>query len=127
MLREYQDAIASHGVTQRARHGDERVARRRRTATTSSIRSSSSSASGPSCSAARRRRGSSSSARPSGSTEPAPYLVVDVGGGSTEFIVGTDEPDGLISVDVGCVRLTEQVDDSSLSDLDDCLHKIRLI
>ena len=44
-----------------------------------------------------------------GLAEPAPYLVVDVGGGSTEFIVGTDVPDGLISVDVGCVRLTEQI------------------
>jgi exopolyphosphatase/guanosine-5'-triphosphate,3'-diphosphate pyrophosphatase len=40
--------------------------------------------------------------------EPEPYLVVDVGGGSTEFIVGTTEPEGLISIDVGCVRLTEQ-------------------
>jgi exopolyphosphatase/guanosine-5'-triphosphate,3'-diphosphate pyrophosphatase len=44
-----------------------------------------------------------------GLSEPQPYLVVDVGGGSTEFIVGTDTPTGLISVDVGCVRLTEQV------------------
>jgi exopolyphosphatase/guanosine-5'-triphosphate,3'-diphosphate pyrophosphatase len=43
-----------------------------------------------------------------GLTEPAPYLVVDVGGGSTEFIVGAAQPDGLISIDVGCVRLTEQ-------------------
>ncbi len=43
-----------------------------------------------------------------GLTEPRPYLVVDVGGGSTEFIVGAGEPDGLISIDVGCVRLTEQ-------------------
>jgi exopolyphosphatase / guanosine-5'-triphosphate,3'-diphosphate pyrophosphatase len=43
-----------------------------------------------------------------GVSEPAPYLVLDVGGGSTELIVGTDEPEGLISVDVGCVRLTEQ-------------------
>ncbi len=40
--------------------------------------------------------------------EPAPFLVVDIGGGSTEFVVGGVEPDGLISVDVGCVRLTEQ-------------------
>jgi exopolyphosphatase/guanosine-5'-triphosphate,3'-diphosphate pyrophosphatase len=39
---------------------------------------------------------------------PAPYLVFDVGGGSTELIVGTSEPDGLLSVDIGCVRLTEQ-------------------
>jgi exopolyphosphatase / guanosine-5'-triphosphate,3'-diphosphate pyrophosphatase len=43
-----------------------------------------------------------------GRAEPEPYLVVDVGGGSTEFIAGTDEPEGLISIDVGCVRLTEQ-------------------
>jgi exopolyphosphatase/guanosine-5'-triphosphate,3'-diphosphate pyrophosphatase len=38
----------------------------------------------------------------------APYLVVDVGGGSTEFVVGTDKPEGSMSVDIGCVRLTEQ-------------------
>ena len=44
-----------------------------------------------------------------GLSEPEPYLVVDVGGGSTEFILGAGEPDGLISVDVGCVRLTEQI------------------
>jgi len=43
-----------------------------------------------------------------GLTEPGPFLVVDVGGGSTEFIVGTDEPEALTSIDVGCVRLTEQ-------------------
>jgi exopolyphosphatase/guanosine-5'-triphosphate,3'-diphosphate pyrophosphatase len=40
--------------------------------------------------------------------EPAPYLVVDIGGGSTEFVVGTREPEGLISIDTGSVRLTEQ-------------------
>jgi exopolyphosphatase/guanosine-5'-triphosphate,3'-diphosphate pyrophosphatase len=39
---------------------------------------------------------------------PAPFLVIDVGGGSTEFVLGTEKPEGLISVDVGCVRLTEQ-------------------
>ncbi len=37
-----------------------------------------------------------------------PILVIDIGGGSTEFIVGTDRPEGLISLDVGCVRMTEQ-------------------
>jgi exopolyphosphatase/guanosine-5'-triphosphate,3'-diphosphate pyrophosphatase len=40
--------------------------------------------------------------------EPAPYLVVDIGGGSTEFVVGTREPEGLVSIDTGSVRLTEQ-------------------
>jgi exopolyphosphatase/guanosine-5'-triphosphate,3'-diphosphate pyrophosphatase len=39
---------------------------------------------------------------------PAPYLVVDIGGGSTEFVLGTDAPVGLVSLDMGCVRVTEQ-------------------
>jgi exopolyphosphatase / guanosine-5'-triphosphate,3'-diphosphate pyrophosphatase len=37
-----------------------------------------------------------------------PYLVVDIGGGSTEFVVGRDESEGVMSVDVGSVRLTER-------------------
>jgi exopolyphosphatase / guanosine-5'-triphosphate,3'-diphosphate pyrophosphatase len=39
-----------------------------------------------------------------------PYLVVDIGGGSTEFVVGTRDltVQGAISVDVGCVRMTER-------------------
>lgn len=49
------------------------------------------------------------------SLDPAdgPFLVVDIGGGSTEFAVGPDggdrlAPTGVLSVDVGCVRLTER-------------------
>ncbi|HZN17662.1 MAG TPA: Ppx/GppA phosphatase family protein [Micromonosporaceae bacterium] len=51
-----------------------------------------------------------------------PYLVLDIGGGSTEFVVGTGGPDGsgagdvggaaavwgAVSVDIGCVRMTER-------------------
>jgi exopolyphosphatase/guanosine-5'-triphosphate,3'-diphosphate pyrophosphatase len=40
-----------------------------------------------------------------------PYLVVDIGGGSTEFVLGSGAPGealSAISVDVGCVRLTER-------------------
>jgi exopolyphosphatase/guanosine-5'-triphosphate,3'-diphosphate pyrophosphatase len=37
-----------------------------------------------------------------------PFLIVDIGGGSTEFILGTDHVEGVISVDIGCVRLTEK-------------------
>jgi exopolyphosphatase/guanosine-5'-triphosphate,3'-diphosphate pyrophosphatase len=37
-----------------------------------------------------------------------PFLVVDIGGGSTEFAVGRTEPEGVLSVDIGCVRLTEK-------------------
>jgi exopolyphosphatase / guanosine-5'-triphosphate,3'-diphosphate pyrophosphatase len=44
---------------------------------------------------------------------PPPYLVVDIGGGSTEFVAGAEGPDAAhpvaaLSVDVGCVRLTER-------------------
>ncbi|MEU0524332.1 Ppx/GppA phosphatase family protein [Streptomyces niveus] len=37
-----------------------------------------------------------------------PYLVVDIGGGSTEFVVGSDRVTAGRSVDIGCVRLTER-------------------
>ena len=38
----------------------------------------------------------------------APYLVVDIGGGSTEFVYGSTHVDFAKSVNVGCVRLTER-------------------
>jgi exopolyphosphatase/guanosine-5'-triphosphate,3'-diphosphate pyrophosphatase len=37
-----------------------------------------------------------------------PYLVVDIGGGSTEFVVGSEHAEAALSVDIGCVRLTER-------------------
>lgn len=37
-----------------------------------------------------------------------PYLVVDIGGGSTEFVRGTAGVEQTQSVDVGCVRMTER-------------------
>ena len=37
-----------------------------------------------------------------------PFLVVDIGGGSTEFAYGGDTFQKGISTDMGCVRLTEQ-------------------
>jgi exopolyphosphatase/guanosine-5'-triphosphate,3'-diphosphate pyrophosphatase len=40
--------------------------------------------------------------------DDGPFLVADIGGGSTEFAVGTTEPDGVLSTDIGCVRLTEK-------------------
>jgi exopolyphosphatase / guanosine-5'-triphosphate,3'-diphosphate pyrophosphatase len=39
---------------------------------------------------------------------PAPYLVVDIGGGSTEFVLGGRDVESARSVDIGCVRLTER-------------------
>lgn len=40
--------------------------------------------------------------------ERGPFLVVDIGGGSTELVLGLDQPEQLISIDVGCVRLSER-------------------
>jgi exopolyphosphatase/guanosine-5'-triphosphate,3'-diphosphate pyrophosphatase len=34
--------------------------------------------------------------------------VVDIGGGSTEFVIGGDGPTHRTSVDIGCVRMTER-------------------
>lgn len=39
---------------------------------------------------------------------PGPYLVVDLGGGSTELVRGTTHVESSRSVDVGCVRMTER-------------------
>lgn len=39
---------------------------------------------------------------------PGPYLVVDLGGGSTELVLGADAPLAAHSMDVGCVRMTER-------------------
>jgi exopolyphosphatase/guanosine-5'-triphosphate,3'-diphosphate pyrophosphatase len=52
-----------------------------------------------------------------GLDRPGPFLVLDIGGGSTEFVVGTPStvdsdgvglPDAATSVDIGCVRMTER-------------------
>jgi len=48
-------------------------------------------------------------ALPDAARFPSPYAVCDIGGGSTEFVVGDDS--GVIasrSVDIGCVRMTER-------------------
>ena len=38
----------------------------------------------------------------------APFLVVDIGGGSTEFVYGNSEVEFAKSVNIGCVRMTER-------------------
>ncbi|MBO2463858.1 Ppx/GppA phosphatase family protein [Actinomadura violacea] len=37
-----------------------------------------------------------------------PYLVVDIGGGSTEFVLGSSAVEAARSIDIGCVRMTER-------------------
>jgi exopolyphosphatase/guanosine-5'-triphosphate,3'-diphosphate pyrophosphatase len=56
--------------------------------------------------------GDAGDASSSGGTPP-PYLVVDIGGGSTEFVLGGDQPGAAdpvaaLSVNIGCVRMTER-------------------
>jgi exopolyphosphatase/guanosine-5'-triphosphate,3'-diphosphate pyrophosphatase len=43
-----------------------------------------------------------------GATPPAPVLVMDVGGGSTELILGAATPSAAYSMDIGSVRLHER-------------------
>ncbi|WP_415952563.1 exopolyphosphatase [Streptomyces sp. KLOTTS4A1] len=43
-----------------------------------------------------------------GGAHPQHCLVVDVGGGSTEFVLGGERVEAARSVDIGCVRLTER-------------------
>ncbi|MBW3615238.1 MAG: exopolyphosphatase [Actinobacteria bacterium] len=57
-----------------------------------------------------------------------PFLVVDIGGGSTEFVVGREEPSGIWSVDLGCVRVTERFlrgDPPDAGELADALSVVR--
>jgi exopolyphosphatase/guanosine-5'-triphosphate,3'-diphosphate pyrophosphatase len=39
---------------------------------------------------------------------PAPFLVLDIGGGSTEFVLGGERPSAALSTQMGSVRLTER-------------------
>jgi len=40
--------------------------------------------------------------------EDSPFLLIDIGGGSTEFVSGTTDAEHAISVDIGAVRITER-------------------
>jgi exopolyphosphatase / guanosine-5'-triphosphate,3'-diphosphate pyrophosphatase len=56
-----------------------------------------------------------------------PTLVVDIGGGSTEFAFGTREVDASISIDVGCVRMTEKYllhDPPRPEELSNCINVV---
>lgn len=62
--------------------------------------------------------------------EDGPFLVVDIGGGSTEFVLGTRGPEQLISVDMGCVRMTERhlrSDPPTEAEFEACFADVRRI
>jgi exopolyphosphatase/guanosine-5'-triphosphate,3'-diphosphate pyrophosphatase len=59
---------------------------------------------------------------------PDPFLVVDIGGGSTELVLGTTSPLAMLSMDVGCVRLTERHlhdDPPTPAQVDDAVADVR--
>jgi exopolyphosphatase / guanosine-5'-triphosphate,3'-diphosphate pyrophosphatase len=37
-----------------------------------------------------------------------PYLIFDIGGGSTEFVTGSEAVEHAVSMNIGCVRMTER-------------------
>ena len=62
------------------------------------------------------------------SPQAGPFLVIDVGGGSTELALGTTEPEALVSLQLGCVRMTERhlkADPPTPAELDACLADVR--
>lgn len=62
--------------------------------------------------------------------EAGPYLVVDIGGGSTEFVLGSTAPEQLISVDMGCVRMTERhlkSDPPTQAELEACMADVQSV
>lgn len=60
--------------------------------------------------------------------DPVRTLVVDIGGGSTELVIGTgDRIEWSVSLDVGSVRLTERFlpsDPVSVSEITDCMNHL---
>ena len=60
----------------------------------------------------------------------SPFLVLDIGGGSTEFVLGTDDPTASISTQMGSVRLTERFvahDPPLAEELDAIRHHVERI
>ena len=94
----------------RARRRHERVPRRHERARVPRASPSARSAFRSTSSAATRRHGSRSSAsRTSCRRHRCPRLVIDIGGGSTEFIIGRGlEPERLESLTIGCVGMTQR-------------------
>jgi exopolyphosphatase/guanosine-5'-triphosphate,3'-diphosphate pyrophosphatase len=61
---------------------------------------------------------------------PAPYLVIDIGGGSTEVVLGEHSPEQLISVNMGCVRMAERhlhSDPPTRAQIEACFTDVRAL
>ena len=67
--------------------------------------------------------------------DDGPFLVVDIGGGSTEFVLGPQEVESAMSVNIGCVRMAErhlhsnppsrESLDSAITDIDAAIAQVR--
>lgn len=60
--------------------------------------------------------------------DSGPFLIFDIGGGSTELVVGQSQPEALVSLQLGCVRMTERhlkSDPPSESELQACLTDVQ--
>jgi exopolyphosphatase/guanosine-5'-triphosphate,3'-diphosphate pyrophosphatase len=60
--------------------------------------------------------------------ESGPFLIFDIGGGSTELVVGDTEPQALVSLQLGCVRMTERhlkSDPPSETEIEACLSDVQ--
>jgi exopolyphosphatase/guanosine-5'-triphosphate,3'-diphosphate pyrophosphatase len=63
-----------------------------------------------------------------GLARPAPFLVIDIGGGSTELAFGSEEATAAVSMRVGTVRLTERLvrsDPPSAEELEAVRREVR--
>ncbi len=70
-------------------------------------------------------------------TSGSPFLVVDIGGGSTEFVLGAESVTASVSIDIGCVRMTErhlnhdpptQAEvDAAIADIDGALEAVAAV
>jgi exopolyphosphatase / guanosine-5'-triphosphate,3'-diphosphate pyrophosphatase len=64
------------------------------------------------------------------SSSRGPFLIIDLGGGSTELVFGQTEPEALVSLQLGCVRMTERhlkSDPPAPSELAACFEDVQRV
>jgi exopolyphosphatase/guanosine-5'-triphosphate,3'-diphosphate pyrophosphatase len=62
------------------------------------------------------------------SPDLGPFLIIDLGGGSTELVLGDRQPETLVSLQLGCVRMTERhlkSDPPTPHELEACFADVR--
>ena len=106
-LRTYKSVMDQHGVT-RVQRWPPLPLVMRPTATSSSPQCTTSSVSNQNCCRASTKASFLPRCHRRPRSPDGPFLVFDIGGGSTEFAFGTDEAEAAMSLDIGCVRLTEK-------------------